>query len=459
MNWLPDVGRRSLALPLAVVAALAVFIINELTYHRSKQALQDVAAQTQLRVQVQTVLRLLLDAETGKRGYMLTGRQSYLEPYQQAVGEAEQLLRDLARDHADDPEVGASVVELRDRGREKMSELATALAMYEAGKREASRELMLTDIGREKMEAVREAADRLFAIQNRRVEMHRDDLRRNFQVSRLGVHTVVALSLLSLLLYLRQRAAFDRVQVEHAGALRAERDQLEAEVGRRTEEVIELARHMQAVREDERAHLARELHDELGALLTAAKLDAARLKRGLGDMKPEVAERLRHLNAAVDQCIALKRDIIENLRPSSLSNLGLVAALDIQAREFAEGADVQVTTELQKVPLTDAAQITISRLVQESLTNVAKYAQASQVRVTLQSQDGQACITVRDDGRGFDPAQTRRSTHGLRGMRFRVEAAGGRMAIASAPGQGTTITAWLPLADEAGGTSGEPAKG
>ena len=216
-------------------------------------------------------------------------------------------------------------------------------------------------------------------------------------------------------------------------------------MARRTDELTELARHMQSAREDERARLARELHDELGALLTSAKLDAARLKRGLGEMAPEIAERLRHLNATIDQGIALKRDIIENLRPSSLSNLGLVAALEIQAREFAKRADLAVNTELQEVSLSDGAQITAYRLVQESLTNVAKYADASQVTVTLQPKGEEAYLAVQDDGRGFDVRQVARETHGLRGMRFRVEAAGGRMAIESAPGQGTTIRAWLPV--------------
>jgi hypothetical protein len=90
------------------------------------------------------------------------------------------------------------------------------------------------------------------------------------------------------------------------------------------------------VREEERGHLARELHDELGALLTAAKLDVARLKSRLGDQPPEVGQRLQHLTETLNSGIALKRRIIEDLRPSSLSNLGLTASLEILAREFSE---------------------------------------------------------------------------------------------------------------------------
>ena len=107
---------------------------------------------------------------------------------------------------------------------------------------------------------------------------------------------------------------------------------LEQEVAARTAQLTELAQHLQTVREDERSRLARELHDELGALLTAAKLDVARLKSRLGaSAAPRLAERLAHLNDALNGGIALKRSIIEDLRPSSLSNLGLVAALEILA--------------------------------------------------------------------------------------------------------------------------------
>ena len=119
----------------------------------------------------------------------------------------------------------------------------------------------------------------------------------------------------------------------------------------RTAQLKELAQHLQTIREDERSRLARELHDELGALLTAAKLDVARLKSRLGsDATADAAERLAHLNETLNGGIALKRRIIEDLRPSSLSNLGLVAALEILLREFgAAQRDRRRPSELEPV--------------------------------------------------------------------------------------------------------------
>ena len=117
----------------------------------------------------------------------------------------------------------------------------------------------------------------------------------------------------------------------------AERDRLEIEVRERTAQLTELALHLQTAREDERQRLARDLHDELGALLTSAKLDAARIRSRLAGTAPEALDRLAHLVETLNSSIALGRRIIEDLRPSTLSNLGLVAALDILAREFTDG--------------------------------------------------------------------------------------------------------------------------
>ena len=212
----------------------------------------------------------------------------------------------------------------------------------------------------------------------------------------------------------------------------------------RTASLSALANHLQQVREDERGHLARELHDELGALLTAAKLDLARLKSRIGTSGPEVQERLQHLGATLNQVIALKRRIIEDLRPSALANLGLATALEILAREFSERAGLSVQAQVDEVRLNDAAQLAVYRLVQESLTNIGKYAQARQVNVRVQPQGAQVVVTVHDDGIGFEPATLGHGGHGLAGMRQRIEALGGQWQVQSTAGQGTTVHAWLP---------------
>ena len=258
------------------------------------------------------------------------------------------------------------------------------------------------------------------------------------------MNTLTALCLLAFLIFVRQISVLDAQQREAARALQAERDLLEAQVTNRTAELTELARHLQTAQEQERSHLARALHDELGALLTAAKFDSARLKRSIGSLTPEIAERLKHLDSTINQGIALKRRIIEDLRPSSLGNLGLQAALEILAREFAERSGLSVDVDLNPVELSADGQITVYRLVQEALTNIAKYAGATAVIVSLRTEAERVWASVRDNGKGFDARLVQRSTHGLVGMRYRVEAAGGMLRVESRPGSGTLISAWLP---------------
>jgi signal transduction histidine kinase len=256
---------------------------------------------------------------------------------------------------------------------------------------------------------------------------------------------MTAISLLALFMYLRQTRALDQQRREQQAAVQAERDLLEAEVQRRTAELTELSRHLLTAREDERSRLARELHDELGALLTTAKLDTARIKTRVAALSPEAAERLTHLNETLNRGIALKRRIIEDLRPSSLSNLGLVAALEILLREFEASSELEVSASLQPVPLRPESELTVYRLVQEALTNISKYARARSVQVSLSASGGMAEVAVADDGVGFDPREHKRSAHGLMGMRYRVEAAGGLLRLQSAPGRGTRVAASLPL--------------
>jgi len=218
-----------------------------------------------------------------------------------------------------------------------------------------------------------------------------------------------------------------------------------AGLARRAAQLAELAQHLQHAREDERERLARDLHDELGALLTSAKLDAARIKARLAGM-PEALERLAHLVATLDDGIALKRRIIEDLRPSALGALGLVEALQIMAREFAAQSGLAVTCTLAEVRLAPEADLVLYRVVQEAFTNIARHAAAKRVWLRLARRSGRVALEVRDDGIGLVSASGAPAAegHGLVGMRFRVEAQHGTLALAAAPGGGLRLRVRLP---------------
>ncbi|MDQ6679949.1 MAG: CHASE3 domain-containing protein [Pseudomonadota bacterium] len=434
------------AFPLAALTALAMFWISEASYQDAKVTFDVLGERATARTQIQSLRHALAEAETGQRGYLLSGRKEYLQPYTDSLTTIDRTLAWLRAFYAHDPVNAATMRRLESLSQEKLSELSTTLRLREQDPGGGWRDLMLTNIGQEKMDTIRALSNELLAVETANVARGRESVYQTLLLNRIGVSAMTALSLLALFMYLRQTAALDRQRAEQQNVVQAERDRLEGEVSSRTAQLKELALHLQTVREDERRHLARELHDELGALLTAAKLDAARLKSRLGAMTPEVSQRMAHLNEALNSGIALKRRIIEDLRPSSLSNLGLAAALEILVREFSARVEIEVASDLQPVSLGPSAELTVYRLVQEALTNIAKYARATQISVSVRPVAGGIEVCVRDDGIGFDTALPQLATHGLLGMKFRVESENGTMTIASPPGHGTTIAAVLPQA-------------
>ncbi|WP_048439009.1 CHASE3 domain-containing protein [Caenimonas sp. SL110] len=438
--------KMAISLALALLAACILIGINETGFNQSTRALNDIAEASRTRGSLNRVLQHVLDAETGQRGYLLTGDPRYLEPYNASIAAIGEQLEALRHVYAPTQDEQASLAQLTRNVQRKLAEMDLSVRMRKQGNEDAWKFVLMTDVGKEHMDAIREQATRLIDAATQRMEVSQVQVRRSLMLARIGIAAVTMAALLAFYLYLRQTTALKRAGDQQQVALQRERDMLERQVRERTASLAQLATHLQNVREEERAHLARELHDELGALLTAAKLDVARLKSRLGALAstPEVEQRLVHLTESLNSGIALKRRIIEDLRPSSLSNLGLTASLEILAREFSERSGIEVATDLESVELDESRQLTVYRLVQESLTNVSKYAEARQVEISVRDYDNHVEVDIRDDGKGFDVASIRTATHGLAGMRHRVEAAGGKLTVSSTPGQGTRIAAVMP---------------
>ena len=458
LKLLPLLRGSPFAFPLAALAALAMLVISEASYQQASGTLDMLNAQATARTAIQTLWRSLTDAETGQRGYLLTDRREYLQPYTEAQVRVETSLGWLTTYYSNEPSTQDLMKLVTKASRDKLAELAETMRLHDAGKNEAWRSLILSNIGKEQMDLVRASSESLLVVESAKVVRARASLQQTLMLNRNGVTAMSAMCLLALFMYLRQTTALVRAREEQRRVVQAERDQLEREVLRRTEHLTQLTRHLQTVREDERSRLARELHDELGAWLTAAKLDVARLKSRLGVLTPEIAERLLHLSTGLNSVIALKRRIIEDLRPSSLSNLGLLAAIEILVREWGSHGEVAVDCELEPVDLRPSGELTVYRLVQEALTNISKYARASQVKVRLLAHGGRVRVSVHDNGVGFDTELPRVAAHGLLGMRYRLEAEGGQLVLRSSPGQGTTIEADLPesASDPGDGTAGTP---
>lgn len=213
------------------------------------------------------------------------------------------------------------------------------------------------------------------------------------------------------------------------------------------EQLRQLAAHRDCVREEERKHIARELHDELGQFLSALRMQASMLRMRFGTGNPALIEHVAEMIKLVDRNIQVVRDISSTLRPTVL-DMGIVAALAWQVKKFVKYAGIPCDLDVRDkdIDMDEHCATTLFRVVQESLTNVARHAGASRVSISLRCSQTHYLLKVKDDGKGFDPDRLAKKTLGLLGMRERVATLGGDIRIASKPGKGTLLEVKIPAA-------------
>ncbi|HQS57116.1 MAG: hypothetical protein B7Y56_00895 [Gallionellales bacterium 35-53-114] len=228
-----------------------------------------------------------------------------------------------------------------------------------------------------------------------------------------------------------------------------ERKLAEIEIIRSREQLRELSDHIQDVREQERLSLAREVHDDMGSMLTAIKMDIAWLNSRLTSQEPALTAKIKDVENLVTRCAAAASNISRNLRPSALDCFGIVAAIEVEASEFEQrtGITCLLDTVDEGVAVPPNIAITLFRIFQEALNNIMKHAQASKVRVLIHNRIHSVELTVSDNGCGLsEPDRLKPRSFGLRGIQERVERFAGEVRISSKPGQGTTIAVSIPQA-------------
>ncbi len=209
-----------------------------------------------------------------------------------------------------------------------------------------------------------------------------------------------------------------------------------------------LSGRLQTVREEERTRLSREIHDELGGMLTGLKMQLFQLRSGLSEEQAPQAELIQAMSRQIDSEMEFVRRTAASLRPHLLDDMGLVAAMEWQLAEFQKQTDAAVSfrSNVEDIILPSESQTAAFRIFQEALTNVARHAQASAVEVTLEARADTLQLVLHDNGRGISPqALAGKESLGLVGMRERAQQLGGYMDVRGAPGEGTTIRVRVPL--------------
>jgi len=447
----------SSSIPNYVVAlfaiCIAILIGNAFSSYQSLQRLKDssdaIEHSWSIRDHLKQLNLAVSAAESALQSYYLTGNSAFLGPWKSLKKSTDSeftLLTELVRDN---PSQQQYLAQLRALVSQKVAELAAQADIYEAqgvtqtieairagGQTETMDEIQLLDTIMEKEETAL-------------LKARRDHSYREYNRSLWIGNVMNGIAILILLVFFRLIRNNSIEQQAIRQKLSQSNDTLEATVLARTEQLSVLSRHLLRVAEQEKAKLARELHDEMGANLTAVSMALSLIMTKLKKIDVELADRLALVRQNVIDAVDMKRRIIEDLRPSMLDNLGLGAALQSHFEHVTGLAKLQFDADItHEFDHADAeTTIAIFRIAQEALTNIVKYANANQVRLSLARKGQKLWLQILDDGIGMPAdALTKARTHGLLGMRERALLLGGSFSVASGPeNRGTAIDVFLPL--------------
>jgi signal transduction histidine kinase len=445
---------RTIALTLAFVLLAALVVIAELAQSGLNHIGTRIDRSQQRQILLARVLHDLSASQAAQRAYLLSADARQLTLYRTAGARVAPSLRNLTGlAQRDAPllaaQESAALARLRELAHTELQALQSSLMLYEREGTQQAMPLIRADLGQPTMSDISDQAAVISEAEHRLVEMQLAAARRLRTLSRALMEAVAALNATLLIIAAVLLARQARRRAARAAQLARSNEELEGRVRRRTAELSALSSHLQQLSEREKATLARELHDELGGLLIAVKMDASWLRKRWASPAADIEARWARVFKALDDGVDFKRRIVENLRPTLLDNMGLLPAVRWITQECCSRAGLQYTEIYpeQEPQLTEEASIMVFRLVQESLTNVVKHAHATHVRVQVALQGEQLLVLIEDNGTGIDPGRRDAvGSHGLAIMRHRVRSCWGTLEIDSAAHGGTRVRALLPLA-------------
>lgn len=454
------ISRTTGQVPLAVVVitfvSIALLLLNAtllvINTAGTMDSNEQYARSYEIKRSLTAFQSTIATAEAGQRGYLLTGQAVYLEPFERAVRSWRAEIERLRALVADNGGTG-STQRVKDLD-ELEAMTANAVARLE-GTIAHSGEVGNADVAgtgwaTADMNRARDQVERMLKEEDTRIEALRGEVLHDMWLT-VGIAvftTVLTVGVLIGLQKLLRRYVGARARAE--GALLEANQQLNRQVEERTAELTELSQHLISVSEEEKARIARELHDTLGSNLTAINMDLNWISKRLPPEQNELRERLQRSLQMLSDTVELKHEVIEGLRPSHLDNLGLAYAMRTHCREFTRrtGVPCDVNVEEDFDDLDPAWSIALYRIAQESLTNVTRHSHAKSVQVHLSRSDDGIRLRIIDDGTGIpEGAVSRAKSHGLVGMRERMRQIGGVLRFGADPVKGGTIVdAFIPNA-------------
>jgi len=443
-------NRRYVLPPLLLSMALVVtgFVVTEIRRTETRQLADTLRERQDVMRVLAEIIYKALEAESAQRGFLLTGETKYLTPLEAGIADARSGLDDAIRLFQTlAPEEVKSLQQVRADLDSKAEEMRRSVALLKQNQPFMAMALVKSDIGLYLMSSMEKALEsvrareraRIFAGLNAWTEATRLNTIYNLFGSVFTIGVLIVLGLLASR-DIRRREGYA--------------EQLASEIEARTRDLRELSKHMSRVAESEKHALSRELHDELGGLLVAMRMDIAQLRKRAGasaEQDPDLKARWTRVEQALTDGVELKSRVIEALRPTLLDNMGLFSALRWMANQSAEQAKLYLKLEGldEDIELPPETAIAVFRTAQEAIANIVRHAGARRISVKA-SVGERLTLEIADDGRGLpEGSEQRTGSHGLKQMRFRMEAVGGVLSLASNELGGTTVRLSVPLSSPA----------
>ena len=444
-----SVARQIALVSLLLATVIALYAAGQIGQRRLEEATARIEVQAHRQQALADVWQLLRQAESSQRGYILLGRPEYLTPFQEATSRLPGALQQLeAAFVAAGQASRADVVQLVHLSNAKFGEMRDTVELFATHGRPAAMQLIKTDVGEQTMTQIDDLVGKIQLFESGEALQTSRRFQANRWLNYITTSTALVASAALLLLLSRLTVRQLRVRDEEAVQFAARQAELERLVDARTEELSELSTHLQSLAEQEKTALSRELHDELGGLLVATRMDVSWLEERLNSPDPEVRGYFKRVHEALQSGVDIKRRVIESLRPTLLDNLGLVPALRWLVSESCSRGQLRSIEHYpaEDLRLTPDAAIAVFRIVQEALTNVLKHAHARTVEVALRVEAPWLEVRIVDDGIGLPPERLKGlRSHGLAAMRQRARALHGQWHLHCPPEGGTQIEVRVPL--------------
>lgn len=438
-------GKSIMFLCIALVIAMMTIFFTDSWILKIKAQDAKIAEAREVILRLNQFKINLYQAESDQRGYIITQKDYYLDSYENAVSGAKLNLSELDKlipiDESD------LLDSLKTTFEAKLTEMKITIDLIKSNKLKNAMNVLNLDHGLEQAVRLNSTTNDLLKRNQLMLADHINDRIKSNNSARSAVIFGPLLLILLVVLVIRQLFVELADKNKTQQLLSEINNANQLKMDEQANMLSELALSNLTDIERERHHLARELHDELGSILTATKMDISWVLKTLKDSHPLIVEKLNKTNGYIDKGIRFKREIVQNLHPQMISSFGFWPALRSMIDDNVERNqwELDLIFPDEDVQLNETIGLVAYRVIQEALNNCSKYAQAKKVSLHLICDATNIKIEIQDDGVGLDLSTLHNSsTHGIKGMRHRVQSIGGSYNLNSEEGAGLNIVVILP---------------